>query len=299
MSDPTEHEGMSIERVASVFGARMETGVQLRTEMPELELMRHRARTKQQVRTCEKCGLRGLCKSPVPLEAPAGTGVKVLVIGEAPGKREDELGRPFIGPSGKLLKALLNQAGFDVSELGFCNTVSCFPNRETVTPTVKEMSACRNNLRDQVVSSGATYCLLAGGVATSAWRGDLKVSDVHGQLFIWGRMWLVMPIFHPAAILRDMTKKDPTVEDLRRFNQIVEGDWGVSGLGQVCVKCPERVAHYDPDGVPFCQRHWLRYGGQWKREWGRWSNDRVVKVKRAKGVKGKAVSLIEGQGTMV
>jgi uracil-DNA glycosylase len=297
MSDQSETQ------LQSAFGAKLEVGVQLRSEMSPLELAKHRARTKLLVKTCAKCGLSQTCKSPVPMELPSGIGAKVLVIGEAPGKREDELTRPFVGPAGKLMKAMLNEAGFDVSEVGFCNTVSCWPMREPPTPTVKEMTACRGNLRDQVVSSGSTYILLAGGVATSAWRGDLKVSDVHGQVFLWGRIWVVMPVFHPAAILRDVGKKQTTIEDLKRFNQVVESGRVIEALGTVCVKCTEQVAHYDPDGVPYCDRHWLRYGGQWKREMGRWNNDRVKKIKRVlvkgKASVGKGVPLIEGQGTIV
>ena len=292
MSDPT----VSMEEIASAFGARVEVGIQLRAETPLLELMKHRARTKQQIRTCVNCGLRDQCKSPVPMEAPRGTGVKILAIGEAPGKREDELGRPFVGPAGKMLKGLLSNAGFDPWEMAFCNTISCYPNREPPTPNMKEMIACRGNLRDQVVSSGATYVLLVGGVATSAWRSDMKVSEVHGQLFIWGGIWLVMPIYHPAAILRDVTKKDPTIDDLKRFREIVEGDLGTAGLGVKCVRCGGKVDHYDPDGVPYCDRHWLRYGNQWKVEMKRWSNEKVM-VKRRKGK--SAVALIEGQQTIL
>lgn len=292
MSD--QNDLMDTAAIQSLFGAQMEVGIQLRATVTDLELMKSRARTKLQVRTCKKCSLVEKCAGPVPMRGPiTGGAAKVTVIGEAPGKQEDSAGVPFVGASGKLLKAMMMQTGFDLEETAWCNTVSCWPRREPPTPKREEMMACRGNLRDQVISSGATYCLLVGGIATQAWRSDLKVSDVHGRVFLWGGMWIVMPIFHPAAILRDQTKKKPTIDDLAKFSQVVKDDAGLTALEGKCVKCGEYVNHYDPDGVAWCERHWLRYGNQWREELERWNNDRVVKVKRGHGK--RATVLIEGQ----
>lgn len=219
----------------------------------------------------------------------------MAIIGEAPGRQEDSRGEPFVGPAGKLLKAMMRQAEFDVDDVAWMNVVSCWPTREPPTPKKEEQIACRNNLRDQVVASGALYVLLVGGIATRAWRGDLTVSDVHGRCFIWGGMWVVMPVYHPAAILRDATKKKPTQNDLEKYARVVHEDQGLGALEVKCVKCGEDVDHYDPDGVAFCQRHWLKYGMQWKIEMGKWSNERVVKVKRGPGK--RATVMCDGQET--
>lgn len=297
MSDPTDPTIQS-STVAALFGAKMEVGLQLRAEMTPPELIRARAKAKQQVRKCKGCHLSEKCAGPVPMAGPVSSGqAKVLIVGEAPGKAEDKRGVPFIGPAGKLMRAMLSKAGFDLDEVAWCNVVSCYPMREPPTPKFDEQTACRSNLRDQVVASGALYVVLAGGIATQAWRSDLKVSDVHGHVFLWGGMWVVMPVFHPAAILRDQTKKAPTIKDLEKFHKVVDGDVVLDALGTVCVKCGEGVVHYDPDGVPFCERHWFKYGNQWKVELGRWRNDKAVKVRRGPGK--KATVLIEGQGVMV
>lgn len=278
----------------------MEVGLQLRAEMTELELMRHRAKVRAQVRQCKGCHLvegKG-CDGPVPMSSPeTGGKATVLVIGEAPGVQENKRGRPFIGPAGKLMRSMMEKAGFDLDEVAWANVVSCWPEREPPTPKMDEMVACRGNLRDQVVASGALYVVLAGGIATQSWRGDLKVSDVHGRVFLWGQTWVVMPVFHPAAILRDTTKKQPTIRNLEQFHNIVSHGMVLEGLGITCIKCGDDVDHYDPDGVPFCQRHWFKYGNQWKEEMKRWSNEKVVKVKRGPGK--RATVLIDGQGTMV
>lgn len=291
MSDPID--------LATMFNAKMEVGLQLRANLTLLDLAKARAMTRQRVRTCKKCPLHEKCAGPVPMAGPeAGGPAKTIVIGEAPGRQEDSKGVPFIGPAGKLMKAMMSQSGFDMNTVAWCNTVSCWPTREPPTPKREEMVECRGNLRDQVVASGALYCVLAGGIATQAWRSDLKVSDVHGRVFLWGQMWIVMPVFHPAAILRDQTKKKPTMIDLERFARVVNEDQGLAALEVKCVKCGEDVSHYDPDGVAFCERHWLKYGMQWKEELKKWSNERVVqKVKRGYGK--KATVMREGQETML
>ena len=258
------------------LGAKMEVGIQLRAELAPVDWLRTRAATKRRVKECQRCELFEFCEGPVPMRGPVdGVTAEVLVLGEAPGKQEDEQGLPFVGPAGKLMSALLTEVGFDLDRVAWANVISCLPNRTPPTPMVKEMKACRVNLRDQVVASGATYIVLAGSVATQSWRGDLKVSDVHGQVFLWGGTWVVMPVWHPAAALRDVLKKAPLKRDLRWFREVVTNDYGLRALGMNCVKCHHAVNHYDPDGVPYCRTHWQRYGNQWKKEWRQWDNDKA------------------------
>ena len=258
------------------LGAKMEVGIQLRAELSNQDLRREQIKTRVKVKACTQCPLHEGCAGPAPMAAlPCGR-AELLVVGEAPGAKEDELGRPFVGPAGRLLRAMLSEAGFDLDQVAFCNVVSCYPRRDNVAPSRQEMTACRANLRDQVVASGATYIVLAGSVATQSWRSDLRLSDIHGQVFLWGNSWVIMPIFHPAAILRDRMKKVPTQTDLNTYFEVVAEDKGLTALGVHCVKCHDDVSHYDPDGVPWCERHWMRHGGQWKREWAKWSNDKAA-----------------------
>lgn len=193
-----------------------------------------------------------------------------------------------------MMRAMMNESGWDVAggEVAFANVVSCWPEREPPTPRMDEMVACRNNLRDQVVASGCRFVVLAGGIATSAWRGDLKVSDdrVRGNVYLWGKgQWIVMPVWHPAAVLRDRGKKAEVIRHLERFALMSRGgnlDMWMSGNG-VCVKCGDVADEWDVDGVGFCAWHWVKYGEQWKREWAKWSNDKATVEIRGHGVDGK------------
>jgi hypothetical protein len=110
----------------------------------------------------------------------------------------------------------------------------------------------------------------------------------------------VMPVWHPAAILRDRPKKGPTIRDLGRFKAVIEADRPLEALGTKCVKCHQAMRHYDPDGVPWCQTHWLKWGRQWKVEREKWTNDRGRERVLHKSVGGqkKWLEVMEGQGQL-
>lgn len=78
---------------------------------------------KEQILDCRGCDLCEVGTGPVPFSGP--TPSYVAVVGEAPGQMEDKGGKPFIGPSGKLLREALAEAGFNVDELFIANSVSC------------------------------------------------------------------------------------------------------------------------------------------------------------------------------
>lgn len=247
-----------------------------RPRLPLPALAAARGRARRQVATCTRCPLAANCRAPVPYNGPTGNARSALciAIGEAPGNKEDELGKPFIGPAGRLLRALLTEVGIWPDDVMFANVVSCMPKADPEgrriavrAPTDAEVIACRENLAAQIHAADTDYVLLIGGSALNAWRKDLKISRVHGQVFVWDGQWVVMPIYHPAAILRDRGLKAPTLADLTKWTGIVKGEvpWS-DALGEMCIRCPEWIWHLDPDGVGYCREHWKRYGDNWQRE---------------------------------
>lgn len=241
-----------------------------------LELARFRGVVKRKVSTCTTCDLRERCSQPVPFEA----GVQLpgaVVVGEAPGTDEDRRTRPFIGKSGKLLRAMLTEANIPPDTLLFCNTVSCAPlvpvgKAWTVqAPSDAQMMACRGNLMSQVEVGQTPFVLLVGGVALKAFRGDLKITEVHGRVFVWQGRYVVMPIIHPAAILRERRLKPPTEADLEKFYWLINGEVEPSAMvSDTCVRCGDFGDNMDPDGVAYCDRHWGRYGGGYLKQRGKW-----------------------------
>lgn len=141
-----------------------------------------------------------------------------MVVGEAPGKREDEEGKPFVGPSGELATAILSRANLRPDSVAWANVVSCFPNR---TPTSDEVSKCSGNLAAQISIVHPNYVLLFGGVALSAWW-NLRIGILRGQFWkgaVEGldyRPWF-LATWHPSAVLRNHTLEREMFADVLKF----------------------------------------------------------------------------------
>ncbi|HDD26161.1 MAG TPA: uracil-DNA glycosylase, partial [Acidilobales archaeon] len=91
------------------------------------------------IRNCRLCPLHSYRRNPVPGEGSLDT--DVVFLGEAPGRKEDETGRPFVGAAGQLLNKLISDIGLDRSKVFITNVVKCRPpnNRD---PKDEEIRAC-------------------------------------------------------------------------------------------------------------------------------------------------------------
>jgi len=126
----------------------------------------------------------------------------LMVIGEGPGEREDQLGRPFVGRSGALLDRLIvEELGRPRSEVYIANVVKCRPpgNRD---PRPEEVASCRPFLVRQLALVRPRVVILLGRIATSYLLGvATPLSRLRGQVIEQdGVRWV--PTFHPAAALR-------------------------------------------------------------------------------------------------
>lgn len=180
-----------------------------------------RSELRAQIVSCRRCPLADNCEGPVPFTGAAPS--RIAIIGEAPGRQEDEKGKPFLGPAGKLLWESLAKYGVYRDDVFVCNSVSCYPHG---TPTDDQIDACHQNLIDQLRFSQALYVLALGKVAwltlnwpTLAQEDPGTITQVRGQVFIFNGEIdaFVFPTYHPAAILRDPLKRKAWRADLRRF----------------------------------------------------------------------------------
>ncbi len=146
---------------------------------------------------------------------------KLMVIGEAPGAEEDKLGQPFVGRSGKKLDYLLESVGINPNEEAFfCNVVKFRPPKNR-RPTRSEILACLPWLLQQIKLVKPLVIVLAGSTAVQALL-EIKegISKLRGKWFSFeGR--LVMPIFHPAYLLRHPSKTEGSPIDLT-FRDLLE-----------------------------------------------------------------------------
>ena len=126
----------------------------------------------------------------------------LLIIGEAPGSQEDLDGKPFVGKSGKLLKALLKKCGINVNQnIYFCNVIKCRPPKNR-KPTEKEISIHKPWLLQQIKLIDPKVVILTGNTAMRAILGRREpISTIRGKWFRRNQIDY-MTIFHPSYLLR-------------------------------------------------------------------------------------------------
>ena len=125
-----------------------------------------------------------------------------IIVGEAPGSREDAEGIPFVGKSGKLLSQLLFKAGFDLEkDIYFCNVIKCRPpnNRK---PTIKEVMIHKPWLMQQIKLINPKFIVLTGSTAMKAVLSvNESITNLRGKwINIKGKEYI--PIFHPSYLMR-------------------------------------------------------------------------------------------------
>ena len=153
-------------------------------------------------RSCERCALSATRTQVVAGEGPFDA--PLVLVGEAPGRLEDESGHPFVGRSGQLLLELLEETTrLTRSDVFITNTVRCRPP-DNRTPTTIERSSCAHWLDGELQVLSAPVIVAVGATATRALLGHATVMrDVHGTEQSSDRTTaVVVPAFHPAAALR-------------------------------------------------------------------------------------------------
>ena len=165
----------------------------------------------QECSGCHNCGLADTRTNVV-----FGVGnkdAKIMFIGEGPGEQEDLKGEPFVGPAGKLLDDMLSIIDLDRSNCYIANIVKCRPphNRD---PFDDEQAACIGFLRRQVALIRPKIIVCLGRVAAKRiLYPDYKITMEHGSWIERNGIWMTA-IYHPSALLRDISKRQDTFEDL-------------------------------------------------------------------------------------
>ena len=133
---------------------------------------------------------------------------KLMIIGEAPGAKEEEIGEPFVGRSGKLLDKLLQNAGIDINQdVYFCNVVKCRPPQNR-RPTKIEIQENLPWLYQQIKLVNPSVIVLVGATALEAiLKIKSRISILRGKWIDWEGK-LVMPVFHPSYLLRNPSKEE-------------------------------------------------------------------------------------------
>ena len=167
----------------------------------------------EEITNCQKCRLCAARTHAVPGEGSPHA--RLMFIGEGPGRDEDLTGRPFVGRAGQLLDKMIAAIGLSREEVYIANVVKCRPPQNRA-PEMDEVAACMPYLRAQVGLIRPRVIVLLGASALGAILGpEHRITRERGA-WIERKGVFFMPTFHPAALLRDESKKRPVWEDLKK-----------------------------------------------------------------------------------
>lgn len=164
------------------------------------------------------CALKATATQPV-----YGHGTpcaRVVCIGEAPGKKEDETGVPFVGAAGKFLDEMLASIKMKREDIYITNIVKYRPpnNRD---PEPSEKDACRDWLHAELTAINPDLIVFLGRHSMNDFFPTHKISEVHGKLLVQTFPHIptthFLPLYHPAAALYNGGLRDTLVQDFKKI----------------------------------------------------------------------------------
>jgi DNA polymerase len=148
---------------------------------------------------------------------------KFYILGEAPGRTEDETGRPFVGRSGKLLREIIQSIGIQTSDV-YITSVVRFRPPENKTPTPKQVAAYESYVNQELEIIKPKVIVTVGGVSLKKFSKD-SITKIHGkprQAQWRGYKFTLVPMFHPAAALRNPAIKKLLISDFKKLKKYLQ-----------------------------------------------------------------------------
>ena len=182
-------------------------------------------------KNCRNCDL--WCNATQTVFGEGDSHARIMFIGEQPGNQEDQEGRPFVGPAGKLMDKLLKEAGVDRKRVYVTNVVKHFKweprgkRRIHKKPNAIEIAACRPWLDGEIATIKPTAIVCLGSTAAQALFGQsFRVTQHRGEFIESSLARYVMATLHPSAILRAPDEKSrheqkqQFIEDMKQIAKI-------------------------------------------------------------------------------
>ncbi len=170
---------------------------------------------KELEQSCMSCTRCGLCETRHHVVFGVGNPhADIMFIGEGPGEQEDLKGEPFVGPAGKLLDDMISIIDLDRGENCYiANIVKCRPPRNR-DPLDGEQDACIGYLENQIALVQPKVIVCLGRIAAKRLIDpDYRITRQHGTWQYKNGIWITA-IYHPSALLRDVSKRPETFDDL-------------------------------------------------------------------------------------
>ena len=173
-------------------------------------------------KTCHNCTKCGLCETRNNVVFGVGPrNADVMFIGEGPGEQEDLKGEPFVGAAGMLLDDMLSIIDLGRDNCYIANIVKCRPPRNR-DPLETEQDACIGYLRNQVALIRPKIIVCLGRIAACKLISpDFRITRQHGTWTRKGGVWMTA-IYHPSYLLRDMSKRPETFDDLMNLREKIK-----------------------------------------------------------------------------
>ena len=172
----------------------------------------------RRVNACTRCTLSQKRTNAVPGEGSRSA--DVVFVGEGPGFHEDQQGRPFVGPAGRLLDELLASVGLDRKDVYITNMIKCRPpnNRD---PLPGEIEACKPYLDEQIEMIAPKVIVALGRYSFSKFFPDEPIGKARGKPRRWNGL-IVYPMYHPAAALRNGSLRAALERDFQSLLPLLE-----------------------------------------------------------------------------
>jgi DNA polymerase len=150
-------------------------------------------------------------------EGPASA--KVVFVGEAPGKHEDESGRPFVGAAGRFLNEMLESIGLKRADVYITSILKYRPpkNRD---PKSAEKEAFWPYLQAQLEVINPKLVVTLGRHSTNCFLPDLQIGKAHGQPQRY-KKWAILPLYHPAAALYNSSMRQTLFSDFGQVRSFI------------------------------------------------------------------------------
>ena len=181
------------------------------------------SKLKSEIENIDNCELKKNAKQLV--FADGNNQSKIMIIGEGPGQKEDEQGRPFVGDAGILLNKMLEAIQIKRNNIYITNVVNYRPpnNRK---PEPSEINRYSNYLRQHIAIIDPKILILMGSTAMESLFGfKIKISKERGvwkELIIHNKTYLTMITFHPAYLLRQADQKKYSWADLKLIRKKID-----------------------------------------------------------------------------
>ena len=170
--------------------------------------------------SCTRCRLHGKATQAVPGEG--NDNAEIMLVGEGPGKTEDEKGRPFVGRGGKKLEELLESQSISREETYITNIVKHRPP-ENRSPRRDEIEACFPFLRGEIEQVNPAMIVPLGNTATREFLDTNEgITSLRGETYSWENGIKLLPTYHPSYLLRNLSGDgmSPEEEALHDFTRI-------------------------------------------------------------------------------